>query len=1066
MNAEEEIAALKRALEREKQARKEAERIMEEKSMELHLTNQQLIKINETLENTIVERTREINLLARIPEENPYPIFRFRGTQKEVLYSNKAGESILQYFKENPEAEETLRFYEFLENSQQKIHPELQEFTIYDKTYQFYSVCYAELEYMNVYGFDTTLLKETQTALKESEFRFRSMVENANDIIYRSSVEGLFTYVNITAEFITEYSTEELLKMHYTELVRKDQREIIADFYAAQIREKINSTYLEFPLITKSGKEKWIGQSVQLIINDAGRITEVFAMARDITERKQVQSVLTRTATRLKSLVANIQAGVLMEDEQQNIVIVNQTFCNLFDLKDRPNQFQGKSNSEIFNQIKSKFSEVNDLWDSLLKALRQNKAIINKELQLTNGKVLETDVVPIFQEQKFLGNLMIFRDVTERNEQQKILQRSEEKYRSIIENMYLGLLQVDNDEIILDVNNSMCEMLGYTKEELIGKRTLDVIFVEEEKEIFNQVNQKRKTGLSSVYEIRIRRKDGSIFYVLISGAPLYNERNEKIGSIGIHLDITDRKMLEQDLVVARNKAEESVRAKELFLANMSHEIRTPMNAILGITNLFLNTELDSTQLSYLDAIRTSSNNLMVIINDILDFSKIEAGKLELEKVGVYFHALANNVVSQMSFRADEKNILLTRIIDPDIPPIIISDQTRMTQIFLNLLSNAIKFTHEGTVTFICSLEEKDDRYCTIKFRVKDTGIGIDESKLATIFDSFSQEDLSTTRKYGGSGLGLSITRQLVELCGGKIHVKSKKGKGTEFYFSIRFEIGTEKDLPKEEYIVNPIESIAGLHILLAEDHHINQFLAKTILESWGIEVTIAENGKEAVDAVREKPFDLVLMDMQMPEMDGLQATREIRNSLNSNIPIVALTANAIRGDQEKCLQAGMDDYLSKPFEQKDLFRIIQKWVRKINIPTPESIIQQMEFHSPVKSVINENKLFDLSHLRQLALGDEDFIQEMIEIFISSSEEILNEMKAAYENKEYEKLGSLAHKIKPSIDTFLVEPLRETVRHIEQAHKTGSSSSEIDEWMMHFSLVLELVLSELKVQKEN
>ncbi len=1062
MSQEKEIEALKRALEREKEARKQAERIMEEKSMELYLANQRLLQINESLENTILERTKEMNSLARFPEENPYPIFRFAGPEKSLLYSNKAGKRIIDFFERNPESPDTQRWYEFLNNSHGCDQPLVQEFEIGDHYYQFYSVCYADHNYMNVYGFDITLLKETQHALTESEVRFRSMVENASDIIYRASVDGIFTYVNVTAETITGYSTDELLTMHFGQLIRPDQQEIVADFYAAQIREKIKSTYLEFPIYTKYGNEKWIGQHVQLIMDDDNHITEVFSLARDITERKQAQTAMTRTATRLSSLIANLQAGVVMEDENQNIVVTNHAFCKLFDLPHSPSYFQGKANTELFFKIKDSFSDPDTIWNNLEKALQQNKPIVNQEVLMSDGRIMESDIVPIFQDQKFLGHLMLFRDITEKKEAHKILQRSEEKYRSIIENMYLGLLQVDNEENIMDVNNSMCQMLGYTKEELVGHKTTDLLGVSKDIDVLANVQLQRNEGKSSVYEMRVKRKDNSEFYVFISGAPLYNEKNEKIGSLGIHLDITQRKELEQDLMVARTKAEESAHAKEIFLANMSHEIRTPMNAILGMTNLLMNSSLDSKQLSYLDAIKTSSNNLMVIINDILDFSKIEAGKLSIEKVGIEFHKVMQNVINQLSFRADEKNILLINKIDHDIPDILVTDPTRLTQIFLNLLSNAVKFTHKGSVTLKSSLIERRGNQCRIHIQVIDTGIGIDADKISTVFDSFSQEDASTTRKYGGSGLGLTITRQLVELFGGRIQVKSKKGVGTEFYFVLPFEIGNVNDLPKDDSGADMEIDLRGTRVLVAEDHQINQFLAKTILESWGVEVTIAENGLDAVNAVSNMDYDIILMDMQMPEMDGLQATREIRHILNRDIPIIALTANAVKGDQEKCLDAGMNDYLSKPFEQKDLQRIMQKWIgeRKSALPSlpKNEISQHLE---PEKSKSMSSELYDLTLLNQLALNDEEFIAKMKELFISSTPEIVEQIFETFEGNEFEKMSGLAHKLKPSIDTFNIHSLKETIRKIEKFHTLGGSKEELSAWLLQLKTDSGLVIEDLK-----
>ena len=433
---------------------------------------------------------------------------------------------------------------------------------------------------------------------------------------------------------------------------------------------------------------------------------------------------------------------------------------------------------------------------------------------------------------------------------------------------------------------------------------------------------------SSYCEFPIKTKDGKIKWIG-QNVQLVQTEGKKIKEFtAIARDITKNKQIEKELIEARNKAEESARAKEMFLANMSHEIRTPMNAIMGMANLLKNTPLNKKQTEYLDAIITSADNLLVIINDILDITKIESGKLSLEEIDFDVRTLVKNIYKSVYYKAEEKGLLFEYKIDENIPQYLVGDPVRINQVLFNLIGNAVKFTLKGSVKLTVSLKKKNNKKATLVFDITDTGIGIDEDKIDTIFETFKQEDESTTRKFGGTGLGLSISKSLVELFGGKLNVKSKKNVGTTFWFEITLPVGTGENIRTKSDIKINTNPLKGKKVLLVEDHEINRFLATTILQQWNIDVDIAENGVIAVDKVKENTYDAILMDMQMPEMGGIEATKIIRNILNSNVPIIALTANAVKGDAEKCIEAGMNDYLSKPFEPSDLFNKLLNQIKQ------------------------------------------------------------------------------------------------------------------------------------------
>ena len=529
---------------------------------------------------------------------------------------------------------------------------------------------------------------------------------------------------------------------------------------------------------------------------------------------------------------------------------------------------------------------------------------------------------------QFLEKTIIYS--IERKKNLQIIEENNERHNAIS--------KATND-IIFDWNLETNKVLwtgqglkNYTPDDISEKDIPDNFWInclheEERKKVVISLYKAINTGNNSWQrDYRFLNKNGTYAHMNGRGYILKNDANKPMRMIGSMQDITERKNAEIEIIKAKLEADDARKSQEQFLANMSHEIRTPMNGIIGMTQLIDGTNLTEEQKEYVDTIRESGSNLLVIINDILDFTKIVAGKILLENVDYIFKDIVNNCIKITRFKAEEKSILLNCEIDPKIYPVVSGDPVRLNQILINLIGNAIKFTEKGEVKVSVKLLDENDTTVKLEFAVQDTGIGIAEDKLTSVFESFTQESSSTTRKYGGTGLGLTITKQLIELQGGTITVKSKSGIGSTFSFFITLKKGNKSIIPAKKIIdVNHAQPFTGIKILLVEDNLINQKVASYTLIKQGAEVDIANHGKEGIDFIERKKYDVVLMDIQMPEMDGFETTQYIRNSVReciSETPIIAMTASALVSEKAKCLAAGMNDYISKPFQAKELYEKI------------------------------------------------------------------------------------------------------------------------------------------------
>ncbi|NPV62638.1 MAG: PAS domain S-box protein [Methanotrichaceae archaeon] len=789
---------------------------------------------------------------------------------------------------------------------------------------------------------DITESRRTHDQLERAEARYKALVEQIPAITYTAALDKASTtlFISPQIEPILGFSPEEYKAdpdIWQKRLHPEDRERVLAELSSSLAKDGHFKS--EYRMIAKDGQVVWFCDEAAVVRDAAGRPLFLQGVMMDLTERKVAEDALRKSEAEKAAILSGLKkVAVEYLDPQMRVVWVNGAVQKHLGLSE--DGIKGRCCYEMIYGLKQPChgcTAVRALWTG---KSEEGELVTPDGLTWLSKTSLIRNA-----NQEITGAVHCAVNISDRKRAERDLKESERRLSDIINFLPDATFVIDKEGKVLAWNRAIETMTGIKAEKMIGKGDYEysLPFYGRRRPILINLVCKPDRQFEDRYENIELLSNGTLageaympnmrggeVYLMGTASALYDSEGNFWGAIESIRDITERKKAEDSLKVARDRAESATKAKSEFLANMSHEIRTPLNAIIGMAGLLLDSDPNPDQREGLEIIRDSGDMLISVINDILDFSKIEQGKKELESVPFDLSNCIKSAMALLARKAAQKDLALKREIDCNLPKSFVGDSSSLRQVLVNLISNAVKFSEQGEVKVAVSGSRIDEDRYELLFKVADTGIGIPPDRIGGLFQPFRQLDMSTTRKYGGTGLGLAISKKLVELMGGRIWLDSEVRAGSTFYFTVVMRASKPAEAP--EVSVEPkkdggrSENFGKLSMLLAEDNSVNQKVALKMLKKLGIQADIATNGQEVLHALGKKKYDVVFMDVQMPEMDGLEATRVIRQRWPQKGPyIVALTAHALKEDRVRCLEAGMDDYISKPVRMEEIIWALERY---------------------------------------------------------------------------------------------------------------------------------------------
>jgi PAS domain S-box-containing protein len=886
-----------------------------------------------------------------------------------------------------------------------------------------------------------------------------SLIEASKDPLVTISINGQITDMNEATVKITGFDREQLIGSDFLNYFTEPQKaqEVYQEVFAKGFVSDSPLTIRH-----KDGELTDVLFNGSVYKDDKGVVLGIVIVARDIAEQKWALDL--RIANRELAF-----QNVEKEKRAAELFIANEELAFQNTVKEKQAAALVIANEELLFQNDEKEKRAAELYLANTELIFQTGEKEKRAAELVIAGI-ELD----FQNKEREKREIVNKELKSLGDSAKL---ASQYSLSLIEASRDPLVTISIEGKITDMNEATVKITGLEREKLIGSDFF-TYFTEPQmaREVYQEVFAKGSVADSP---LTLRHKDGKLTDVLFNGSEYKDEQGNVLGAVVVARDITDQKIIETELIEAkvfaelatgiaegekRNAehatliAENAVKAKQQFLSNMSHEIRTPMNAIIGFTKVVLKTDLSEKQKEYLTAIKMSGDALIVLINDILDLAKVDAGKMTFEKIPFKLKSSITSMLHLFETKIQEKNLKLITEYDPKIPTTLIGDPVRLHQVILNLVSNAVKFTTTGKITVSVRLIDEDEENTTVEFAVTDTGIGVPKEKITQIFDYFQQASSETSRLYGGTGLGLAIVKQLVEPQGGTINVKSEVGVGTKFSFRLNFQ-KTELDAELDTEILELDSEVNNIKVLVVEDIPLNQLLMKTLLDDFGFERDIAENGEIAIEKLRNKNYDIILMDLQMPVMNGFEATEYIRETLNLQIPIIALTADVTTVDLAKCKSVGMNDYIAKPVDERLLYSKIVNIVRKSSTRKSNELKR--------KDMPKKQKCINLEYLNVRTKSNPKLIMEMIAAYLQQTPQLIKTMSQSLQNEDWQLLKSSVHKMVPSFSIMGLSPeFEDMAKKIQDSAITHENTAEINDLVLQLENICNQACQELEIEFNN